>query len=56
MVLVTQQSGLADEDFAIWSWQLGLCFFFLEKNSQFFRKKLGKFWFFSVISTNLANF
>jgi hypothetical protein len=44
MVLVTQQSGLADEDFAIWSWQLGLCFFFLEKFREFFTKKSGKFW------------
>jgi hypothetical protein len=44
MVLVTQQSGLADEDFAIWSWQLRLCFFSLEKISNFFIKKLGKFW------------
>jgi hypothetical protein len=49
MVLVTQQSGLANEDFAICSWQLGFCFFFLEKFRQFFTKKLGKFgkfWFF----------
>jgi hypothetical protein len=42
MVLVTQQSGLADEDFAIWSWQLGLCFFFLEKIRQFFYKEIGE--------------
>jgi hypothetical protein len=41
MVLVTQQSGLANEDFAICSWQLGFCFFFW-KNFANFYKEIGE--------------
>jgi hypothetical protein len=41
MVLVTQQSGLADEAFAISSWQLGV-FFFSGKLSSIFYKEIGE--------------
>jgi hypothetical protein len=57
MVLVTQQSGLADEDFAIGVGNFDSVFF-SGKISPIFTKKLGKLgnFFKSVILTNFANF
>jgi hypothetical protein len=43
MVLVTQPAGLADEDFAIWSWQFRLCFFSWKNFANLLHRNWGKF-------------